>query len=167
MKTQHIVESAFKADTLVLVADAARARIFRSLPDESHKFTLRELEVLVHPIARVPERQRYSAASSFAGNAGSGHTFGEQRENNDLEERRRFAKTVAVAVERIASEHLVKHLLVVATHSMQALLLHDLERTQARKLDLVRCTAEMSELSPQELRAALVERNLLPGSRVN
>ena len=114
--------------TFVLTVDASTARVFqvdgespRGLP------SLTEVSSLVRPEARLPESQRYSDSMPRSTIGGGGyHTFDDHRHDHDVEERRRFAKHIAVTLADLV--HAPSRVVVCVTHSMQSLLADDVVR---------------------------------------
>jgi protein required for attachment to host cells len=153
------------ANTLVIVADAARARFFRVAKTEQPRasFTLLEVEDLVHPEARIKESDRHSGsfpAGVRSSMQGSSHTLNDHREAHEGEERHRFAKSVAGATARIAGEHSLNPVIVVATHSMRALVLNELERQLPKSVYVRSELGEFTEHSPAELFDELSQRGV-------
>lgn len=146
---------------IVLTVDAARARLFRS---EGHSLrglaNLRELLALAHPEARVPESQRHSDSNPRSAiRGGSYQTFDDHREDHEHEERRRFAKMIALAVSdevRAPASGVV-----CVTHSMHSALQEALSR-HCPKLSVTWYPRECTLATPHELAEVLTEKGLLP-----
>ncbi len=142
--------------TFVLTVDASTARVFqvdgespRGLP------SLTEVSSLVRPEARLPESQRYSDSMPRSTIGGGGyHTFDDHRHDHDVEERRRFAKHIAVTLADLV--HAPSRVVVCVTHSMQSLLADALSRN-CRKVQPVWQTVEYTRLTPHELSQALAD----------
>ena len=152
-------------NSLIVVADAARARIFRTVPGRSprHAVELVELDTLVRPEARLRESERYSGsfpAGVRAGKVGSSHALNDHRSEHDAEDRRRFVRQLAVATAQHVRECAISRVIVVATHVVHAPLGDELGRTIAPEVYVRREVGELTELSPNELLEALEERGV-------
>lgn len=147
--------------TVVLAVDAARARIFR-VDGESprHLVTLVEVVSLTRPEARIPESQRYSDSNPRSAIGGRGYqTFDDHRGEHEQEERRRFAKMIALALIDTVSGRC--RAFVCASHAMYAPLREAFER-HAPKTDATWHARECTMSTPHELSLSLAE--LDPGS---
>jgi Protein required for attachment to host cells len=144
--------------TYVLTVDSASARLFhrdgetpRGLP------MLDEVTNLARPEARLPEGQRFSDSTPVSGVGGGGggyHTYDDHRHNHDLEERRRFAKQIALTLADVV--HTPSHVVVCVTHAMQSMLADALSR-HCRKVESSWQTVEYTRLTPHELSKALAD----------
>ncbi|MEY4543967.1 MAG: hypothetical protein RL685_162 [Pseudomonadota bacterium] len=152
-------------NALVLVADSARARLFRIVETDSPRarIALEELESLVHPEARVKEGDRHSDASPSVSHSGKGggHTLDDHRAAHEQEERRRFAKTIAHSVARTVKEQFRDPVIAVATHAVHALLADELARQLPKEAHVRAEIGELSELTPTELLEELERRGAL------
>jgi protein required for attachment to host cells len=153
-------------NTLIVVADAARARLFRMERTDAPRapIQLREAESLVHPEARVKESERHNGSVPTAvrpGKAGHGHTLGDHRGAHELEQRRRFAKTIAQTIASSVKQHEQNPVITLTTHAMHALLSSELERGLPREILVRSEVGEFSELTPSELLEELKERGAL------
>ena len=148
-------------NALIVVADAARARLFRVVETDAPRapIALREIESLVHPEARVKEGERHSG--SFPGSGAQGHTPDAHRGAHETEERRRFSKTLARAVAGSVKEHSSKSVIVLATHSLHAVLAGELERELPKGVDVRSQVGELTELTPSEILEELQLRGLV------
>jgi len=152
-------------NTLVIVADAARARFFRVAQTEQPRapFTLVEIEDLVHPEARIKESDRHSGsfpAGVRSSMQGSAHGLNDHRQAHEGEERHRFAKSLAGVTARVVNEHSLNPVIVVATHSMHALALNELERQLPKNVYVRAEVGEFTEHSPSQLFAELSQRGV-------
>ena len=152
-------------NTLIVVADAARARLFQVATTDSPRapIALREVDTLVHPESRIKEVDRYSGsfpAGVRTGKVGQGHTMDDHREAHDTEERRRFAKAVAQKVTQVTRESSNNPVIVVATHALHSLLMGELERDLPREILVRSDVGELSELPPHQLLTDLEARGL-------
>lgn len=156
-------------NTLVVVADAARARFFNLVETDGPRapVVLREAQCLVHPDGRLKDAERYSSSAPAAtrstgartGNgAGPRHTVDDHRNAHDAEDRRRFAKTIAQSVARSVKQSAGAPVVVVASHSLYAFLTSELERELPREVRVRPELAELSELTPSELLDELSSR---------
>jgi protein required for attachment to host cells len=152
-------------NTLVIVADAARARLLRVVETEEPRarFALREEGSLVHPVARIKESERYS--DSFPGGArasrnGSAHTFDDHRLAHDAEERRRFARSIAEVAAHLVNEQALNPVIVTATHAMHSVLMGELSQVLPKHVYVRSELGELSEHSPAQLLHDLTERGL-------
>ena len=142
--------------TLIVVADAARARLFRLAKTDAPRapLVLQEAESLVHPEARIKEGDRHSGSPSVAhaGISGQGgHVLDDHRSAHEAEERRRFAKAICHAVARSVMQHDHPAVLLFSTHTLQALLVGELERELPKAVRVHSEIGEFSELSPSAL----------------
>jgi hypothetical protein len=152
-------------NSLIVVADAARARVFRPVLGRTERapFELVELDSLVHPEARLREGERY--AGSFAagvrpGKVGSSHGLDDHRSAHDAEDRRRFVRQIAATTAQRVNEWGANRVIVAATHAVHALLSDELERELPREVYLRREIGEFTESSPSELLGALESRGV-------
>jgi protein required for attachment to host cells len=151
------------SNTLVIVADSARARLFRIQRTDAPRAPIRllEAESLVHPEARVKEVERHSGSFPSAvrpGKAGQGHTLDDHRGAHAEEERRRFARAIAESVRRSVKEHSYNPVIAVATHAMHSLLESELARDLPKDVQVRSEIGEWSQLSPSELLEELQDR---------
>ncbi len=142
----------------VLTADSARARMFR-VDAESSTWVPELIEVsnLIHPEARIVEGQRYSDSMTLGGRSAAKtnyHTYDDNREEHEIEERRRFAKQVALTLEDLAES--ACHVVGCSSHTMHQHLADAVERS-CRKAHVEWHMAEYTQLSPHQLAEALVE----------
>ncbi|MEO8178890.1 MAG: host attachment protein [Deltaproteobacteria bacterium] len=154
------------ANTLIVVADSSRARLFRIVKTDAPRapFVLWEAESLVHPEARIKEGDRHAGSISAAhsGKAGQGgHTLDDHRVAHEAEERRRFAKAVCHSVARSVMEHGHPAVLVLSTHALHAFLAGELERELPKEVRVRSEIGEFSELSPSALLEELERRGAL------
>lgn len=146
---------------IVLTVDAARARLFRT---EGYSLrglaNLHEVAALAHPEARVPESQRHSDSNPRSAVRGGGYqTFDDHREDHEHEERRRFAKMIAVAIYDAVRGPCAG--IVCVTHSMHSALQEALSR-HCPKLSVTWYPRECTLVTPHELAEVLTEKGLLP-----
>lgn len=144
--------------TFVLTADSARARMFRVDGESSTDGPqLIEVSNLIHPEARIPESQRHSDSMTRGGKSGTGasyHTYDDHREDHEVEERRRFAKQVALTLDDLSPS--ACHVVACSSHTMHEHLADAIERC-CRKAHVEWHTAEYTQLSPLQLAEVLVE----------
>jgi protein required for attachment to host cells len=154
-------------DTLVLVADSARARLFRIVRSDAPRapFKLHESDSLVHPEARIKESERHSGSFPSGGHSGKGgqggHTLDDHRGAHESEERRRFAHAVSESVARSVKEHEQHAIIALSTHAMHSLLSRELEHQLPRDIPIRSEIGEFSELTPSELLEELERRGAL------
>jgi hypothetical protein len=152
-------------NSLIVVADAARARILRTVPCPSARtpIELVELDCLVRPDARLREGERYAGsfpAGVRSGKVGSAHGLDDHRSAHDAEERRRFARQIAETTAQRVHDCAGNPVVVVTTHALHTPLLDELERKLPRWV-YVRCElAEFTGLSPSQLLSALEMRGV-------
>jgi hypothetical protein len=143
--------------TFVLTADSARARMFRVDAESSTRVPeLIEVSNLIHPEARVAEGRRYSDSMTLGGRSvakGSYHGYDDHREEHEIEERRRFAKQVALTLEDLAQSPC--HVVGCSSHTMHRHLADAVERS-CRKAHVEWHMAEYTQLSPDQLAETLV-----------
>jgi protein required for attachment to host cells len=149
-------------NTLIVVADSARARLFRIATTTAPRapFVLRESESLVHPEARIKEGERHAGSAPAAHSGKGGHSL-DDRGAHEAEERRRFAKAVGHSVARSVMEHDHPAVSVLATHALHALLDGELARELPKGVRVRSELGEFSELSPSELFEELERRGML------
>lgn len=150
-------------NTLVIVADAARARIFRTLPGRTARAAVElvELDGLVHPEARLREGDRY--AGSFpsgvrSGKVGSSHGLDDHRSAHDAEDRRRFVRQIAKTAAQRLQEIAANRVIVVATQALHATLAAELERELPPEAYVRTEIGEYTKRSPSELLERLEAR---------
>ncbi len=158
-------ESAMSKNTLLVIADAARARFFQLTSDEiDGSSALQEVNDLVEPEARVKQNERFT--DSFprghrTQRSGQAHTYDDHRNDAYGETRKRFARSIVEALSKeIATRHAAE-VLLVSPHSMHSLLEEEVSRGNLA----VQPKMEISELttaSPHEIHVALSRRGVLP-----
>jgi hypothetical protein len=156
------------SNALVVVADAARARLFRisssDHPRAPHQ--LLEAESLVNPQARVKEVERHAgsypagAHTGKLGRPGQGHTLNDHRAAHATEEKRRFAKSIAESVALAVARGSNNPVLVVATHALHASLMNELARELPNTIYVRSELGELTELTPSALLPELEKRGL-------
>jgi hypothetical protein len=151
-------------NALIVVADAARARLFRLEETGAPRapVALREAESLVHPEARIKESDRYGDSAPAASRAGTGpgRTVDDHRGARDAEERRRFARQIAQAVARSVREHSQNPVITVATHAVYPALAEELGRELPKEVYVRAEIGEFTELTPSELLEELENRGV-------
>jgi hypothetical protein len=150
---------------LVLTLDAARARLFWLEPSDrpAARLELHEDEQsFVNPSGRLRPGERYTDSFSGGVRSPSGQHLGfdDHQNQKDLEERKRFAHTVADAVERIVRARSVDRLIVAASHAEHALVVGELEHTRLR-CELRHLPLEATTATPAELYEALHAHDLV------
>jgi broad specificity phosphatase PhoE len=142
-------------NALIVVADAARARLFRLEETGAPRapISLREAESLVHPEARIKEGELYSDSAPATSRAGKGpgRTVDDHRHARDAEERRRFARRIARAVASLVREHAQNPVLLVATHAVHPALTDELGRELPKEVYVRSAVGELTELTPTAL----------------
>jgi hypothetical protein len=153
------------ANSLIVVADCARARFFEIVKTDAPRapFALLELESLVHPEARIKEGDRYSSspAASHSGKAAQSHIMDDHRGAHEDEERRRFAKAVSHSVARSVKARAHNAVITVSTHALHSLLKRELERELPKEVSVRSEVGELSGRSPSELLEELARRGAL------
>jgi protein required for attachment to host cells len=155
-------------NTLVVVVDAARARLFQLAASTAPRapVELRETESVVNPEARIKQSERYNGSHAMgtrtgrSGRGGQEHVVGDHRAQHDAEDLRRFAKLVAESVARSARENVKNPVLLVATHPMHAVVKSELERELPREVYLRSQVGELTDLGGPQLLEALQERGM-------
>jgi hypothetical protein len=150
---------------LVLALDAARARLFWLEPSDRPAARLElheDDQTLVNPEGRLRPGERYTDSFSGGVRAPSGRHLGydDHQNQNDLEQRMRFAREVANAVERIVRARGVDRLVVAASHAEHAAIVAELERKQL-DCELRHTALEVTTLSPTALYDALQAHSLV------
>lgn len=146
--------------TYVITADSARARLFRiEGVDPRGVPKLVEVSSLVHPEARIPQSQRFTDSKPDSFPAGSHHhTFDDHRDAHEDEDRRRFARHVAVTLNDLLQ--VPCETIVFTTHAMQAPLREAMERLCPRA-HVGLHTGEHTRSSPHELGETIQAAGLL------
>lgn len=148
--------------TIILTADASRARMFRVNDEDSPSRVPQLVEVssLVHPEARMQGVDRYADANSHGQSAmGAGyHDYDDHRDAHEEEARRRFAKQVAETLQDLAQSPC--QVVACATHAMLKPLTDAVERN-CRNANVAWLNAEYTQLTPHQLAETLVQKGHL------
>jgi protein required for attachment to host cells len=151
----------------LLVADAARARIFTyeqlEEPDGPHEL-LREECDLVDPARRKRPSELFSDQAGGNHTGHRGYAFDDHRQAHidrlDVD----FAKQIAGEVERIMHDDGYRALVVIASSRMLGELRSSFENL-SRTITVTELERDFTKLRTDELRARLGELNLLPPRR--
>jgi protein required for attachment to host cells len=150
----------------VVVADAARARIFavNAAPGAAGipGTRLEEVEDLANPIARQRPSEAFTEsrpALRQAGPRGPGHGVDDHREAHRAEADRSFARAIMEAVAARTGGY-VRRVLLISPPRMLGYL-RDARTAVDRDVELDELAKEMTSLSASQLHARLVERQLL------
>jgi len=155
------------SDYCVVLADAARARIFTlepaALPEMESGPNLTEYHDLVNPEMEQADKDLWSEMKSGRNRASSGaaHGYDDHREKHADEFVARFARQVADDVVRVVNSRKAKHLVVLAEKRM----LGFLRNTMGSGLNGVQVhevAKNLSKLSTAELHNRLAQDGLLP-----
>jgi protein required for attachment to host cells len=133
--------------TVALVADAARAQLFR-VDDATGKWT--PLEALTHPEGRMHDRDLKEAR--WIGNAGTKHGPNPEDEPHGRHrlEAERFAKFVATELARRHDDRTFRRLVLVAPAEFLGLLRKELPKRVAESV-VEELTRDLSKAPPDEL----------------
>lgn len=152
-------------NSLIIAADAARARLFRLRASSAPRAPVELVEVasLVRPEARIKEGDRFDDSAPLGGRslAAHGHGLDDHREDHEAEALRRFAKQIAEVVSSVAREHECNPIISAATHTISRALSTELSRRVPKNVYLRTELGELTELSPSELLRELRERGVL------
>jgi protein required for attachment to host cells len=151
----------------ILVADGARARFFTL---EGHAAeppgpNLVEQNDLANPEHKLHGRDKYSTTrtgSNLNPQNGPAHGYDDHREQEQRENERRFAHTVAGQAIDLARHTHARHLVVVAEKRMLGLLREALELPPHSGIELAELAKDLTRLAPTELQSHLAESGLVP-----
>jgi protein required for attachment to host cells len=153
--------------TCVLVADAARARLFRHGMPDAENDVLEEVRELVEPERRQTDSEVFSESRPGlyqAMRGGPRHGFDDHRDEHRAEEDRRFAAEVLDQAAEVCKGLGRCRLVLAASPNMLGMLRSELARRGewVRHLDeLCELDRDLSRLPPAELHDWLAARELL------
>ena len=157
------------ADYCILVADAARARLFTLEPaafpeTESSPRLVEQQMDYVNPEASLSGDELWSDDKSGRNMSTSGmaHGYDDHRTQHREEEKSHFARQVAAQAIRHALDHHARHLLVCAEKHMLGLLREALDIPPHSDLELVEVAKDLTGLSPHEIHGHLAAEQVLP-----
>ncbi len=161
------------SDYCVVVADAARARLFTLEPAGSPEVeggpNLVERNDLVNPEQRLRDSERWSDLKTGRNRApagGQAHGYDDHRERHMDEWRRRFARGVAHEAAALVERGKARHLIVVAPKRMLGLLRAELSTALKNQCSVQALAKDLSKLAPQDLHEHLTKEGLVPARRV-
>ncbi|MEY4546867.1 MAG: hypothetical protein RL685_3062 [Pseudomonadota bacterium] len=139
-------------NSLIIVADAARARLFRTGQTNAEAAPVELIEV--DTVELHGPRLEGSKASDPHSAAGAPTVRGESRQSA---ERRCFADQIAEKVAKFAQYHFCNPIIVAADHEMAALIIDEVER-QVRDTYVRSFIGDFAEQQPHAILAHLQER---------
>ena len=154
------------SDYCVVLADAARARIFTLEPALQPELesgpNLVEYRDLVNPEMDQHDKELWSDVKSGRNRASSGaaHGYDDHREKHAEEYVARFARMVAGDLEALIQNQRSKHVVVLAEKRMLGFLRSSMNLKGEVQVHEV--AKNLSKLSPAELHSRLAEDGLLP-----
>ncbi len=136
--------------TWILVADAAKARIFQH---NGPKDPAEEVETLVHPEARMHNGDLISDSPGSQANSSSGSHGMEEKVSPREAEDIRFAKEVIDRVRQALNDNLIRQFYVAAPPHFLGLLRNAMDDRVSKALagDLAK---NLSKVTPEEAKAA-------------
>jgi protein required for attachment to host cells len=154
---------------LVVAADGAKARYFTLEAKELAKGEigayLLEDESLVNPDQLEEGKELWSGPESQAGHYKQGrstaHSYDDHREDHELENERRFARTITEQILLRTHTHPLQRLVIVAEPQLLGLLREVLIPKLPKALELTEIDKDLCHLRPHELFEYLTQRNLL------
>lgn len=155
------------SDCCVIVADAARARLFTMEPASNPRLEsspkLFEQKSLVNPEAELPEREvMKKTRGGRQGSRGAGiHTFDDHRSRHMETLERRFARVVAGEARKVARACKAKNLVLVASQRMLGFLRAELGGNGSGKLDIRDLASDIARKTPAQIQAHLAKAGLV------
>jgi protein required for attachment to host cells len=155
--------------TCVIVADAARARLFVTEPPAERTLghapvTLRELESLTNPEGELTGLETFSNSRSGTNRSphGAAFEYDDHRSAHREETERRFARVVASAVrDLLEREHAPRCVLAVAPHMLGLLRPALSEARLPAEVQRVDVAADLSRHAPAQILEALQRHGAL------
>ncbi len=136
----------------VVVADAARARIFSSGQNTS---TLKELETLAHPEGRMHEQKLVSdlPGRRHGASVGGQHSVGDEVEPKK-QEAINFARSIADHLDKARAENKFSKLIIIAAPAMLGML-RDSISNETEKLLVEEIDKDLTQHSEEDIRKHL------------
>lgn len=161
------------SDYCVVVADAARARLFTlepaGSPDMEGGPNLVERNDLVNPEQRLRDAQRWSdikTGRNRVPGGGQAHGYDDHRDRHVDEWKRRFARNVAQEAAALVQRCKARNVILVAQKRMLGLLRTELAAVLKNACSVQAFAKDLSKLAPQELHQHLTKEGLVPARRV-
>lgn len=156
------------SDCIVVVADAARARLFtlepaRS-PDTEGGPNLVERKDLVNPEQRPPWSDPKSGRNRAPG-GGQAHGYDDHRTQHTDVLKRRFARSVAQETAQLQQSCKARNVILVAQKRMLGFLRTELGTLLKNEGKVQAVAKDLSKLAPQELHQHLAKDGLVPARR--
>jgi len=141
--------------TLVMVADASRARFFRA---ETSRSELTEIDTLVHPESKLhPNEMASDKPGKTSNRNGQGVNSLDTEVDPKRQEAIRFAKEVSEKLDLVCQQGDYARLCVVAAPTFLGMLRNNL-RAETRKIITNEINKDLTALNVNEIRAHLPDR---------
>lgn len=158
------------ANICVLVADAAKARLFTleaaDMPDVQSGPNLIERDGLANPEGAMPGRDKYSDVHSGRTTSGGGtvHGVDDHRNRHDAENERRFAVKIVDEATRLATQQKAWQLVVVAEKQMLGVL-RQAFGSGSKPFEIRELAKNLANFSPTDIHSHLADEKILPAHR--
>lgn len=157
-------------NTIVVVANGARARFFSLQPAETPAYEssprMVEHESLVNPEQEAAGKDLWSdnkSGRNRSSGGGGAHGYDDHRSQHRVEYERRFVQSVAGEATSLARNQGASCVVVTADNRMLGMLRCELHRNNG--FDLKEVAKDYSKLSVQALHEQLAALNLVPARR--
>jgi len=137
--------------TVVVVADAGRARIFTAPPGNSRYLT--EVDDLQNPGSHLQDHDYLSDRQGHASHGSSGHSY-EPRQSHAEHSAEVFAKHLCDSLSAARYAHNVEHIYLIAPPAFLGLLRKNLDTATQRRV-VLEVAADLSRHSVTDIRDAL------------
>jgi protein required for attachment to host cells len=138
----------------IVVADAARARIFSSGQNVA---TLKEIETLAHPEGRIHEQK---LTSDLPGKRHDGSVSGHHAVGDEVEPKHQeainFAKSIAAHLDKARAENKFSKLIFIAAPAMLGLLRDSITK-ETQKLLIEEIDKDLTQHSEEDIKGHLPE----------
>ncbi len=155
----------------IIVADGARARFFTlqrpEYPDIESGPDLKELKDLVNPEAETRENELWSDTRSGGNRGGNGgvHAYDDHRQRHLAMSEKRFARSIAEEVARMARERGTREVVLVAHQRTLGFLREELGALLGNGVRIHQLAKDLSRLDPRQIHAHLARERLVPRRR--
>lgn len=154
----------------IIVADGARARFITAeiIQDPGFEGSPRMVEHdnVVHPLGDLPAREEFSDRMTRRvagpGRFAAGPVMDDHRDRHELEDDRRFARSVIDSAEHFVSEQRPTRLVLTAAPRLLGVLRSQIDPKRWNGLDVVELSLDVSGKSLHEIREVLTLQGLLP-----
>lgn len=158
------------SDVCVVVADAAKARLFTLeaaiAPKMESGPNLVERSSMTNAMETTPGRDKYSDVKSgrTTSGAGAAHGLDDHRDKHDAEYTRRFAQKIASEAFKLAGENKSRQLIVAADKRMLGVLRQEMG-APSKGLEIRELAKDLTNFSLQDIQSHLANENLVPAQR--